>query len=76
MRKRECVMISILFITGATLAVVALIACQLKAFKEKHPNAELLAKAYKGLVINVFLIVMTYFIRIDLNPIDVIFVSS
>jgi len=40
-------MISILFIAGATLAVVALIAYQLKAFKGKHPNAELLAKAFR-----------------------------
>ena len=40
-------MISILFITGATFAVAALIAYQLKLFKVRHPNAELLAKAFE-----------------------------
>jgi hypothetical protein len=46
MGKRETLMISILFITVVTLVVVALIACQLRALKGKHPNAELLAKAF------------------------------
>jgi len=40
-------MYTFLFVSVAAILVVILIACQLKAFKTKHPNAEMLMRFYQ-----------------------------
>jgi hypothetical protein len=41
-----------LLVSGAAVLVFALIICQLKVFREKHPNAEMLARLYQMITSN------------------------
>ena len=45
---QSCVkMNTFLLILGATILVLGLIGCQLKTYRKKHPNAELLMRIYQ-----------------------------